>query len=265
MGTEEEKKRKTSEPPDGYVCRLCSTPGHWIQVCPTKKTGTKRQRKSDHVPVPGKDPSEEDIERARELQKIPPPKCFCGLPSRLNKVKRSKEGGDTSRAIGKYFFFCSKKRDDETQCRFARPVEMELNKNKKKKVGDDNMAKKAGERKGSKSDGKSKSRADATNKSKQICKFFAKSGKCKKGIACEFSHDVGAKKNEPKEKKTIEKRKVDDTKEKEKEEDNSSDDSSSSSSSSDDSDSAAKGGEEKKDESSDSSDDSSSSSDEDSE
>lgn len=48
-----------------------------IKVCPTKKTGTKRQRKSksDHVPVPGKDPSEEDIERAKELQAIPPPKC----------------------------------------------------------------------------------------------------------------------------------------------------------------------------------------------
>jgi len=36
---------------------------------------------------------------------------FCGLPSRLNKVKRSKVQ-ESSRAIGKYFFFCSKKRDD---------------------------------------------------------------------------------------------------------------------------------------------------------
>ena len=131
ISTENTNKRKAeSTPPDGYVCRLCSIPGHWIQVCPTKKTGTKRQRRSDHVPVPGKDPSPEDIERARELQKIPPPKCFCGMPARLNRVKRSKEGGENSRAIGKYFFFCSKKRDDETQCRFARPVELEINKNK---------------------------------------------------------------------------------------------------------------------------------------
>ncbi len=132
----DDKKRKVeSTPPDGYVCRLCSTPGHWIQVCPTKKTGAKRQRKSDHVPVPGQDPSPDDIERAKELQKIPPPNCksfglcacaiircspsfatsvssffritgFCGIPSRLNKVKRSKEGGDNSRAVGTYFFFC---------------------------------------------------------------------------------------------------------------------------------------------------------------
>lgn len=64
MGDEDEtsnKRKADSTPPDGYVCRLCSTPGHWIQVCPTKKTGAKKQKKSDHVPVPGKDPSQEDI------------------------------------------------------------------------------------------------------------------------------------------------------------------------------------------------------------
>lgn len=125
-------KRKESTPPDGYVCRLCSVPGHWIQVCPTKKTGDKRKRKSksDHTPVPGKDPSPEDIAEAQKMQEIPPPNCFCGITSRLNKVKRSKAGGDNSRALGKYFFFCSKKRDDETQCRFARPADLELNKMK---------------------------------------------------------------------------------------------------------------------------------------
>ena len=142
MGGEEEvsqsntqsgaSKRKESTPPDGYVCRLCSVPGHWIQVCPTKKTGDKKRKRkpSGHVPVPGKDPSPEDIAEAQKMQEIPPPKCFCGLTSRLNKVKRSKAGGDNSRALGKYFFFCSKKRDDETQCRFARPADLELNKMK---------------------------------------------------------------------------------------------------------------------------------------
>mmetsp|Transcript_24435 Transcript_24435/g.48782 ORF Transcript_24435/g.48782 Transcript_24435/m.48782 type:complete len:230 (-) Transcript_24435:57-746(-) len=141
MGGEEESqsntqggatKRKESTPPDGYVCRLCSVPGHWIQVCPTKKTGDKKRKRkpSDHVPVPGKDPSPEDVAEAQKMQEIPPPKCFCGETSRLNKVKRSKTGGDNSRALGKYFFFCSKKRDDETQCRFARPADLELNKMK---------------------------------------------------------------------------------------------------------------------------------------
>ena len=75
--TEDATKRKKVEkqPPDGYVCRLCSVPGHWIQVCPTKKTGSKKRKASEHVPIPGKDPSAEDIERAKELQAIPPPKC----------------------------------------------------------------------------------------------------------------------------------------------------------------------------------------------
>ena len=123
-------KRKESTPPDGYVCRLCSVKGHWIQVCPTKKTGKRKRKPKHHTPVPGKDPSPEDIAEAQKMQAIHPPKCFCGVTSRLNKVKRSKAGGESSRALGKYFFFCSKKRDDETQCRFARPAELELNKMK---------------------------------------------------------------------------------------------------------------------------------------
>lgn len=185
------KKRKAeSTPPDGYVCRLCSVPGHWIQICPMKKTGAKRQRKSDHVPVPGQDPSEEDIEKAKELQAIPPPKCFCGEPSRLNKVKRSKSGGDASRAIGKYFFFCSKKRDDDTQCRFARPVEMELK--KMKRICERVKAKPSGDK--DKNLPSSEDRKTEQSKSKQICKFFAKNGICKKGSMCEFSHDIQSKK-----------------------------------------------------------------------
>ncbi|KAL7484984.1 hypothetical protein ACHAW6_010593 [Cyclotella cf. meneghiniana] len=187
VNEEDTKKRKAeAAPPDGYVCRLCSVPGHWIQVCPTKKTGSKR-KKSDHVPIPGKDPSPEDIEEARELQKIPPPKCFCGLPSRLNKVKQSKEGGDKSRAIGKYFFFCSKKRSDETQCRFARPVEMEVNKMKAK----EGAMKAAKERL---KEIKSQTNDVRPKREEQVCKFFAKNGTCKKGKKCEFSHDVQSKK-----------------------------------------------------------------------
>lgn len=116
------------------------------------------------------DPSKQDIDRAREMQKIKPPKCFCGQPSRLKKVKRSSSGED-SRAIGKYFFFCSKAKFDETKCRFARPVEDEIK-----------------------------------PKKDRICTFFAKTGFCKKGDKCMFSHDVevkGKKKPEKKEEKSI--------------------------------------------------------------
>lgn len=201
VDTDKKRKVESSTPPEGYVCRLCSTVGHWIQVCPTKKTGEKRQRKSDHVPVPGQDPSLEDIERAKILQKIPSPNCFCGIPSRLNKVKRSKEGGDTSRALGKYFFFCSKKRDDETQCRFARPVETE-EKSLKKNISDGVIQKIRSNvdsnKKTPREDGKKIRRDDVknikedkpVNKSKQVCKFIVKKGECKKGDKCEFSHEI---------------------------------------------------------------------------
>lgn len=114
------KKRKTSTPPDGYVCKLCDVAGHWIQQCPKKQK--KKRKPSTHVPIPGQDPSPEDIARARALQKMTPPPCQCGITSRLKKVKRSKFN-DQSRAIGKYFFFCSKARHDATKCRFAQPVE----------------------------------------------------------------------------------------------------------------------------------------------
>lgn len=153
-------KRKETTPPDGYVCHKCSESGHWIQQCPLKAddsggSGNKRRKKSGHVPVAGVDPSQTDIDAARQMQKISPPSCFCGIPSRLKKVKRSNVGGDASRALGKYFFFCSKKRDDETACRFARPVEDEL-----------------------------------MDKKDRVCSFWARNGSCKKGDKCMFNHDA---------------------------------------------------------------------------
>lgn len=117
-------KRKTSSPPDGYVCHVCGVAGHWIQQC-SNRPKTKRTKKSNHVFVAGVDPSAADIERARELQKIKPPNCFCGATARLKKVKRSTKS-EASRAIGKYFFFCAKHKTDNTKCHFARPVEDEL-------------------------------------------------------------------------------------------------------------------------------------------
>lgn len=153
MSSSSGTKRKASTPPDGYVCNLCHTEGHWIQQCPQK--GKNKKKKSNHVPVPGVDPSQEDIERARELQKIKPPQCFCGIPSRLKKVKKSNTG-EQSRAVGKYFFFCVKRKTDNP-CRFARPVEDEIK-----------------------------------PKKERLCTFFAKNGSCKKGEKCIFSHDIGS-------------------------------------------------------------------------
>jgi hypothetical protein len=152
-GSEGNNKRKISTPGEGYICSICSKPGHWVQQCPDKK---RRKRNKNHAYsyTPGVDPSEADITRARELQKIKPPNCFCGIPSRLKKVKRS-HVSDNSQAIGKYFFFCSKRKDDSTKCRFARPVE------------------------------------DATKAKKDIiCTFFAKRGFCMRGERCMYKHEV---------------------------------------------------------------------------
>jgi len=149
------KKRKTT-PPDGYICSICSEPGHWIQQC-TSSLRTNTKKKKDHIHTPGVDPSQANIDESRELQSIKPPHCFCGISSRLSKVKRS-EAGEYSRAIGKYFFFCTKPKLDESKCGFARPVEHETQ-----------------------------------SKKERLCTFFAKSGRCKKGDKCMFSHDVGLK------------------------------------------------------------------------
>jgi hypothetical protein len=162
--TSTDKKRKEpppstttmSTPPDGYACNLCKVPGHWIQQCSKKNKNKKKKSSSNpnHTPVAGVDPSVDDIDKARELQKITPPQCFCGIPSRLKKVKRSHVGGETSRAIGNYFFFCSRKKVEEP-CRFARPVE------------------------------------DVTQPKKdRYCSFMLKKGTCKKGDKCAFSHDI---------------------------------------------------------------------------
>ncbi|KAK1742756.1 zinc finger CCHC domain-containing protein [Skeletonema marinoi] len=36
--------RQHQVPPEGYVCRLCNIPGHWIQACPTKDNDDHHQR-----------------------------------------------------------------------------------------------------------------------------------------------------------------------------------------------------------------------------
>ena len=73
--SDRKRKGKASTPPAGYACTICKAPGHWIQQCPQKKKQKKRNANPTHVHVPGVDPSQDDIARARELQQIKPPKC----------------------------------------------------------------------------------------------------------------------------------------------------------------------------------------------
>jgi hypothetical protein len=46
-----------------------------VYLGPEKKKQKKRNANPTHVHVPGVDPSQDDIARARELQQIKPPKC----------------------------------------------------------------------------------------------------------------------------------------------------------------------------------------------
>ena len=98
---------------------------HPSTECPDRrKINRRKQQKSKvHVPVPGVDPSQKDIEAAQKYQKWMvshvPPKCFCGNLSRLKKLKKKKT---ESRAAGKYFFFCATKKG-ENPCRYARLVD----------------------------------------------------------------------------------------------------------------------------------------------
>ena len=129
--TTKKNSKKTTIPPEGYVCNLCNIQGHWIQQCPSRdkpennrstRSNKKRKTNTQHEHEPGKDPSPKDIEQAKKLQAIKPPLCDCGVPSRLKKVKRS-HVTEGSRANGKYFFFCIKKKNDPTKCNFAQPVD----------------------------------------------------------------------------------------------------------------------------------------------
>jgi hypothetical protein len=143
------KRKSLSVPSEGYVCKLCGVPGHWMEQCslpqPKKKRKNKRNKNKDtdgstHEYRPGVDPSPKDIEKAKKMQQIKPPMCDCGIPSRVKKVKRSKVTAN-SRANGSYFFFCAKKKEDATKCNFAQPVE-ETQKTKKEKVQSNFFAKK---------------------------------------------------------------------------------------------------------------------------
>lgn len=126
------KPKKETIPPEGYICSLCGKSTHWIQQCPEKPNKRKR-KKATHEYVPGVDPSPQDIEKAKQMQQLKPPKCDCGIPSRLKKVKRSKVT-ENSRANGSYFFFCSKPRGDATKCNFARPIQEEPKTDKDKRA-----------------------------------------------------------------------------------------------------------------------------------
>ena len=66
-----QKQRKRKAPPDGYVCKLCSTPGHWVHECVKCERRPKKPKPAPVEKVVKPNPCV-STEEARV-------KCHCGL------------------------------------------------------------------------------------------------------------------------------------------------------------------------------------------
>ena len=98
---QETKKKRTppSVPGNGYVCKACDQPGHWVYDCPRKRKN-KRSKTSGHTlddeqRAKHRDPTAEDIAKAQAAMPVirmaDAPKCRCGLRSapRKNRAQGS--------------------------------------------------------------------------------------------------------------------------------------------------------------------------------
>ena len=114
-------KRKRKEPPAGYVCKLCSEPGHWVYEC-----GLCEKKPKAPKPAPASDAAEAPKPAAKpnpcvstEEARI---KCHCGLRA----MKRRFFSGDAPEQR----WICGRmkkhkiKRGDTgmKRCKFSRPV-----------------------------------------------------------------------------------------------------------------------------------------------
>lgn len=116
--------------PDGYVCKACSKPGHWVYDCALKSKGVKRQRNEKpatllkkNIDPKFREPTLEDIARAKEIMPVikpsQAPNCLCGLKSSARKCRKK-----DSQAFGLMFWWCSKQKDDETRCTFSKRADV---------------------------------------------------------------------------------------------------------------------------------------------
>jgi len=210
--------KKLSFPPDAYTCKLCQVKGHWIQQCPEKKkhknnnnnknNKKKKTNNPNHVHRPGVDPSADDIERARNLQKLKPPMCFCRIQSRLKKVKRSfATYGGTSQKNGlgnnnnsnnnnnnsnnngdsNYYGNGSNNNSNPNEGGYVEP-DYEISRaignyfffcmKKKTDTTKCRFARPV------------EDHDEVTPRASRICTFFQKTGSCQKGDACAFSHEL---------------------------------------------------------------------------
>jgi len=162
-----------------------------------------------HIYIPGIDPSEADIAKARELQKIKPPNCFCRQASRLKKVKQPKGkaaaankeaenggggggGGRGHQGKGQGQEQGQSRGGDDRGDGPPRPGKNNVKENSRA-IGHYFFF-------------CAKPKSDSTKcrfarpvedelkpKKERLCAFLLRKGFCKKGDACKFSHDLSLK------------------------------------------------------------------------
>ena len=144
-----QSKKRSKPVPDGYLCKLCSTPGHWQYECSLfvkkKKQKVAKGPRTDGGADGQRHPTAEDIAAANAAMPVidlkAAPTCKCGLKctARKNKKKENKKKG----GYGEMFWWCPKKPKDETKCDFVTSVNF-VKKMAAKKAGSEGAAEAAG-------------------------------------------------------------------------------------------------------------------------
>jgi len=147
--------------PEGYVCKACNKPGHWVFDCskrqkkrpldePKKAPESEAASDDDTFKIkkpitaenfskkkiaklaaptaPGlvklfREPTAEDIRKAKEIMPIINPKAApkCNCGEPARARKNKKK---ESPAFGHMFWWCPKAKDDETRCQFVRKADV---------------------------------------------------------------------------------------------------------------------------------------------
>jgi hypothetical protein len=128
--------QKKGPPPLDYRCAACSEKGHWVFDCSqrVRKLSKKKKREADAESGGEKRPkinfdnpkqrvpSAEDVARAQAAMPIiklsQSPECHCGKVASARKNKDPK-----SPWFGLMVWWCPKKKEDATNCRYARRFE----------------------------------------------------------------------------------------------------------------------------------------------
>jgi len=110
-------KRKRKAPPDGYVCKLCATPGHWVHEC----SKCERRPKKPKAPAAAAPVAKPNPCVSTEEARV---KCHCGLRATKRRFWAADSPAPEQRWIcGKLKKHKIKRGDSNLKpCKFSRPV-----------------------------------------------------------------------------------------------------------------------------------------------